>query len=311
MNKSIEGKVSILTLFATIVASVFLLGRTITSVSADHDPFNGVPQTSVDICHVNGDGGYVSNSPNISGSGGNLNLQGHAGHISDIIPPFHWQGCSDDDADYTSTDSTKACKTKIGPDWKYDDLHTYSYAGKNWTTDNQDIWENECSTPDEEEPTDVCDNLDGIQEETPDGYINDEGYCYIPEEPIDVCPNIEGNQESLPDGYHYDDQENCVPDERESTPSPSPTPNPDVCLNIDGIQTSVPDGLHLGADGTSCVAFSQPGVDNPSGGAPQGQVLGASTMAGTGSFLENLYLAIMGIGATLSIKGFKKATKKA
>ena len=40
-----------------------------------------------------------------------------------------------------------------------------------------------------------------------------------------------------------------------------------------------------------------------------GQVLGASTMAGTGSFAENLYLAIMTIGGiitTVGIKNFKK-----
>lgn len=30
---------------------------------------------------------------------------------------------------------------------------------------------------------DVCDNLEGIQEDTPEGYENDEGYCFVSEEP--------------------------------------------------------------------------------------------------------------------------------
>jgi len=101
-----------------------------------------------------------------------------------------------------------------------------------------------------------------------------------------------------------------------ATPTSEPTTNPDVCLNLDGVQTGVPDGLHLGADGTSCVAFSQAGVQDPTGGQPQvqGQVLGASTMAKTGTFAENLYLAIMTLGGLFTFKGlknFKKAFKKA
>jgi len=78
---------------------------------------------------------------------------------------------------------------------------------------------------------------------------------------------------------------------------------------------------HLDASGQNCVNWS------PSGPAPRndegngqvlgasttsGQVLGASTMAGTGSFAEDIYMAIMTLGGTLSafgIKNFKKASK--
>jgi len=106
------------------------------------------------------------------------------------------------------------------------------------------------------------------------------------------------------------------------TVSPPATPNPDVCANIDGIQTSVPDGMHLDASGQNCVNWSQGGGDGQgcatqdcSGNyvaPPQGQVLGASTMATTGSFEEVFYQAIMGIGATISafgLKGLKKVRK--
>ena len=33
---------------------------------------------------------------------------------------------------------------------------------------------------------DVCENLDGIQESTPEGYVNEQGYCYIPEPECEV-----------------------------------------------------------------------------------------------------------------------------
>lgn len=44
-------------------------------------------------------------------------------------------------------------------------------------------------------------------------------------------------------------------------------------------------------------------------GGTGGQVLGASTMAGTGTFTENLYLAIMAIGGIITLFGFKNAAK--
>lgn len=58
-----------------------------------------------------------------------------------------------------------------------------------------------------EEPEDVCENLEGVQEETPEGYKNEDGYCYIPE------------QEECPPGTHeaaYEERWEelvCVPDE--------------------------------------------------------------------------------------------------
>jgi hypothetical protein len=88
----------------------------------------------------------------------------------------------------------------------------------------------------------------------------------------------------------------------------------DVCANIDGIQTSVPSDLHLDGGGINCVGFSPSGPAENTSTPSQGQVLGASTMAGAGSFAENAYLAIMGVGATLSafgLKNLKKAFQKA
>lgn len=100
----------------------------------------------------------------------------------------------------------------------------------------------------------------------------------------------------------------------EATPTPAPTPTPgDQCTNLDGFQSKVPDGwFQISAGSTICRQFSYGGPPTP--GESQGQVLGASTMAGTGSFAEYAYLAIMGLGGALTTLGFKntkKALKKA
>ncbi len=93
------------------------------------------------------------------------------------------------------------------------------------------------------------------------------------------------------------------------TPTPTPTVNPDVCANMDGIQSEVPQGMHLDPTGKDCLNWSESGApESPS--VSQGQVLGASTMAGTGSFDSVLYQVIMGIGATITSFGFKKALRK-
>lgn len=63
-----------------------------------------------------------------------------------------------------------------------------------------------CYTP---PVTDLCPNLDGVQESIPDGYLLQEGNCVLPPPPVDVCPNLDGNQEELPDGYILEDG-NCV-----------------------------------------------------------------------------------------------------
>jgi membrane peptidoglycan carboxypeptidase len=263
MNKLNTGKASIFALTAVITLAAVLLGKSFSTAFANHDPFGGVVQTSVRLCHATGNGGFVSNSPNISGTGGNLNLQGHEGagiHVSDIIPPFHWS----------------------------DNETTYSYAGKNWNSTNGAIWAANCGNA---TPT----------------------VSSSPSPSASPSPSPSASPSSSPSASPSSSP-SATPEES-STPSPTPTATPsngDVCLNIDGIQTSVPSDLHLGADGTSCVSFSVPGV--PESPAVGGQVLGASTMATAGSFAESLYMAIMGLGGTLSTAGFvlsKKLSKKA
>lgn len=128
MTKFNTGKVSVLALSAAFAVAFSLFFNSSTPVSADHDPFGGVPQTSVTLCHAEGNGSFNSITPNISGSGGNLNLQGHENnngvHVNDIIPPFHWS----------------------------DGSATYSYPGKNWVA-GQTTWNNDCVVPASPTPT--------------------------------------------------------------------------------------------------------------------------------------------------------------
>lgn len=69
----------------------------------------------------------------------------------DIIPPFSWEECSDDEADYTSDDDSKACDMMVGEgrdkERKYSDKIARNYAGKNWNEDGQEIFRNDCQIP--------------------------------------------------------------------------------------------------------------------------------------------------------------------
>lgn len=82
----------------------------------------------------------------------------------------------------------------------------------------------------------------------------------------------------------------------------------DICANIEGVQTSVPEGQHLDASGLNCINFSQAGPPSQSGGSTTtttttntGQVLGATTLASTGSFNSNVGLVIMMVGSAITI----------
>lgn len=95
-----------------------------------------------------------------------------------------------------------------------------------------------------------------------------------------------------------------------ATPTPEPTPTPgDLCTNMDGFQGNIPDGwFQINTDSTFCRQFQYGGAPTPPP-ATAGQVLGASTMAATGGFMETLYQAIMGLGGILTLKGLKKGKK--
>lgn len=152
-----------------LVLSIVTISLVVFSVKAyatvDHT--NG----QVDICHFT-ESHYVQNSPNKSGDVG-----GHNGHGNDIIPPFdYWQ--------------------HFNPPGPNNDFWLLlPYLGKNWDEEGQAIWNNNCEVP----PTDVCLNLEGVQESTPEGYTNNDGTCtpVVIEEPS--CEELKNCEEETPE----------------------------------------------------------------------------------------------------------------
>jgi hypothetical protein len=84
--------------------------------------------------------------------------------------------------------------------------------------------------------TDVCTNIDGIQQMVPDGFIIDQfSSCISPT--TDLCSNMGGMQTVLPPGFLLDGNGGC---------------QFDVCANIDGLQTDIPAGYQPSL-GQQCV----------------------------------------------------------
>jgi hypothetical protein len=79
-------------------------------------------------------------------------------------------------------------------------------------------------------------------------------------------------------------------------PSPTPTPTPPSCGADE----------HLNSEGTKCLKWELGGPPPPPAVTTTGQVLGATTMAGTGAFEENLFSLFFSIGALLMGAGIRK-----
>lgn len=67
---------------------------------------------------------------------------------------------------------------------------------------------------------------------------------------------------------------------------------------------------HLDASGRNCVSFSVPGSGSGTGSTVTGQVLGASTMAGTGMVEDAIFNSIFTLGSLLTSFGIMKNGKK-
>jgi hypothetical protein len=102
--------------------------------------------------------------------------------------------------------------------------------------------------------------------------------------------------------YWYAAQNMPFSCKNESIPETTPAP-----------QTSTNVQVNDGGDGLGCATHDCSGNSALEGTGTGGQVLGASVMAEAGTFTEDLYKAIMGIGATLTTigtKGLKKGKAK-
>lgn len=268
-----------LLLGVTLILGSFAVFSLSGFVFAGHDPFNGLPQTNVSLCHSTSSPINPYTNPTVSISSSGAPQGGHDNDPDDIIPPYHW------------VDGSGV---------------TQSYPGKNWTDDNQEIWENGCVEP-ESSPT-------PSPTITPSPTPTDSPSPTPTESP---SPTPSDNPSPTPSDSPTPTPTPTDEQTEEPTPTPSPvlgTSTTDVCANIDGDQTSVPDGLHLDASGLNCVAFSVPGPGGPGDGGAVlgasttgGQVLGASTLgeAGTASqkliFLLSLGMFLLGSGIIVNV----------
>lgn len=89
----------------------------------------------------------------------------------------------------------------------------FAYNGPVNPQNNQPTSDEWC---DNNQPGDVCQNIDGKQSETPEGYTNTEGDCQPIEEEKDYCDTLEGVQA---------EDEDCPPVEEEPDPEPEATPS--------------------------------------------------------------------------------------
>jgi len=301
-NKFISGKASILVLAAVLAVSAFLIGKSLTKVSA----FTTVPSC-------------VSTGAQCGTDNGTQPGTVYTDFIGNCPAGYHYQNDGNwDQRCHRNTDTPH--DGNVPPEHQAPTEtscpETYTKSGSDENTVCSKIAQVACHTGiiqhDSCEVTiDVCSNLDGNQETLPDGMqVNSDHFCSCKDGYHEV--NSEGLKVSFDGLANF----TCVAD--------VPVQDPDVCTNIDGIQTSVPDGMHINSTGHECENWGQSGPaprnDEGTGTSGQvlgasttnGQVLGASTMAGTGSFEETIFQAIMSIGATLSafgLKGLKKAKK--
>ncbi len=131
--------------------------------------------------------------------------------------------------------------------------------------------------------------------------------------PVDVCPNIDGAQESVPEGMIQDENKNCVADPGDPvtppevvTPTPTPTCNPGSSL-INGVcsHSQPQNGLGITPPGQNSATSGSAA----SGGNVQGQILGASTLANTGTLSADLLNFSGLLGSYFISLGFRKKSR--
>lgn len=218
------------------------------------------PQT-VTICHSTGSDSnpYVTNNPSADGD-----VSGHDDHDGpiwfdgiqvewgDIIPPFDYDGGS--------------------------------YPGKNWTAEGQAIYNNDCNMPNPTATPTPTPTLTPTPTDTPSPTPTDEPTPTPTDEPTPTPtdePTPTPTEEPTPTPTEEPsptpteeptptptEEPSPTPTETQEEPTPTPTESP--------TPTSTPTPTTTGT--TSGTSTSS----DPGGPAPQGQVLGASTLAATG-----------------------------
>lgn len=267
----------------TISSLVALLGLLFVFSSNTTKPAgaSAITPEKVTICHSDGQSGnYSQTTININSVTDCTGAAGHDGHSNDIIPSYTYSSCT--------------------------------YAGKNlskvsWISNN-------CSQPVTPTPTTTptptatptltptptttldCDgDTDGSKPDSDDG-------CTTPTPTLTPTPATDCDKDN--DSNDPNEAQECVTTTPTATPTPTVTPAAPTATPTPGSNNGGGDGRSDGL--SSCPSCTQ---------APQGHiqaVLGASTMASTGTFEENTMnlLAAMGIILMSVSAGYAKIFKK-
>lgn len=153
--------------------------------------------------------------------------------------------------------------------------------------------DHEGACEDNPDPLDLCSNIEDAQSELPEGYYAEDGACY-PKTPVcndDSAKNYGGEDGKFDGDKEVANNELCEYDDVVPTTAPTNTPS---------------NGGNGGGDGRSDGLSSCPECTK----APQGQVLGASTMAKTGGFEQNLMNLFGIVGTVLASAGVASYRKE-
>ncbi len=351
--RSVSGKISISVLFASLVVSFFLLGKSLTSVSAT-TPITGKQWvvTSETDCISNGECGTRTGTKSVTYTCQASEIGTDTCSLGTWVvdttyecPVVDWHyGSHHVSVPYEKSEDPTKCHRPSDDTLRdtYGMGNTERGWFKYWNPQSKDaivtVGGHYEGSPDTNTETGVACTL-----EEPDYSSCPVGTCPGPEtcgydggtvpdgkggtttcDPTDpcedtrthVCPDSTATNydESIDSETEVADRAVCTYETSTPTPVPTPEPTPLVC----GGDT------HPDAAGKNCVSYQLGGAPAPSsstttttavlGASTNQQVLGTSTMAKTGSFEENLYLAIIALGGILTFKGiknFKKASKKA
>lgn len=263
------------------------------------------PSNKITICHATSSTSnpYVMNQPNASGD-----VSGHDSHNGgvyfagmsswgDIIPPFDYQttgiigthlACTDGGYSLVGT----VCKKHNKPDEQPVVVNDYGtvtahYAGKNWDSEGQAVWNNSCNIP--------ALDCDGDYDNDPTDA--DDKSCMTTPTPTPT-PVLDCDNDT--DGSTPNDDDGCL-----VTPTATPTATITPTVTVTDTPTptstqSTTNGGSTGGDGLSD-GRSDGGSSCPEcTAAPQTQaVLGASTMAGTGTFENTVMMLSLICGLVL------------
>lgn len=123
---------------------------------ASNNQVQATNNDNIRICHATNSNENPYTNPTVDKSSIITVPNGHDTHNGgiyptnnwgDIIPPFSYEECPSNNSAYGSWWWGKTCEKRISGHTRYAYPITVNYAGKNWTTQGQAIYNNQCNVP--------------------------------------------------------------------------------------------------------------------------------------------------------------------